>query len=156
MSPRKFFVGRAIGFLVVLVIGLGVYAFMNPQIFERFTPDATDSKTSITWRFTEADEVEAVPYTNVAVVINGTSYEAGKFAGSCQEIDASGGVDSKGLLAGELSGAQCWFAGSGDEIGVFAHEDGGFDMMVGELGEGEQGSPLFRGNFTIKNTIPLK
>lgn len=156
MNPRKFFVGRAIGLLVVLVVGIGVYVFMNPGVFEKLTGSAADTEPSIAWHFTEAEEVEGTPYTSVAVVINGTSYEAGKFTGSCQEIGASGGVDSKGLLAGELSGAQCWFAGGGNEIGVFAHEDGGFDIMVGELGEGEEGSPLFRGNFTVKNTIPLK
>ena len=42
-----------------------------------------------------------------------------------------------------------------NEIGVFAHEDGGFDVMVGELSEGEGGAGMFRGNFSIKNTIKL-
>lgn len=64
--------------------------------------------------------------------------------------------DGKGLLAGELAAAQCWFAGGGDEIGVFAHEDGGFDIMVGQLGEGEEGSGVFRGNFHIRNTIEIQ
>ena len=79
----------------------------------------------------------------------------GTFAGSCSEIGASGGIDGKGLLAGELGAAQCWFAGGGNEIGVFADEDGGLEVMVGELGEGEEGAGMFRGDFSIKNTIKL-
>ena len=147
--------------LVVMVLGGVVYAAMNPQVFQTLMGGAAqkneginaDAKTSIAWRFTNAGEVEGTPYTNVKVLINGTAYETSKFVGSCSEIGANGGIDGKGLLAGELSGAQCWFAGGGNEIGVFASEDGGFEIMVGELGEGEEGAGMFRGNFSIKNTI---
>jgi len=111
-------------------------------------------KSSISWNFQSASEIQGTPYTKVTVTINGTAHDAGTYPGSCSEVGASGGVDGKGLLAGELSAAQCWFAGSGDEIGVFAHEDGGFDVMVGELGEPEEGSDGFRGNFEVKITLP--
>lgn len=113
----------------------------------------SDSKTSIAWRFADAGEVDGIPYTAVTVVVNGAAYEMGKFNGSCSEIGAGGGIDGKGLLAGELSAVQCWFAGGGNEVGVFAHEDGGFDIMVGELSEVEEGSGMFRGDFSVKNTI---
>lgn len=135
----------------VLVLGGIGYVAMNPGVFQ--TP--TDGEPVITWHFSNAGEIDAMPYTNVRVVINGTAYEMGEFVGSCSEIGANGGIDGKGLLAGELSAVQCWFAGGGNEIGVFAHEDGGFDIMVGELGEGEEGRGVFRGNFSIKNTIEL-
>lgn len=110
-------------------------------------------KTSIAWRLTSAGEADGVPQTTVAAVVNGTAHEMGTFAGSCSEIGANGGIDGKGLLAGELSAVQCWFAGGGNEIGVFAHEDGGFQIMVGELSEGEEGAGIARGKFDIKVDI---
>lgn len=164
--------------LAVIVLGGAGYAVMNPQVFQAPVAETVEEdgvqtapgdhpeedrdangnvvaneKISIAWRFTSAGEIETIPYTSVAVVINGMAQEMGKFAGSCSEIGATGGVDGKGLLAGELSAAQCWFAGGGDEIGVFAHEDGGVDIMVGELSEEPEGAGVFRGDFTIKNTL---
>lgn len=181
MANTKIFTALA----VVIVVILGVYVFANPQIFEKkimvgdYANDAAPThtqtapgdhpeidrdangnpvsggKSSIVWHFRNAGELDGVSYTNVVVAINNRSYEMGKFMGSCSEIGANGGVDGKGLLAGELSAAQCWFAGSGDEIGVFAHEDGGFDIMVGSLSEGEEGTGLFRGDFKVKQTVEI-
>lgn len=169
MNNRKGFtlVTALLVVLGLVVLGGAGYAVMNPQVFQQQTSetvqeidDATksvggDTKSSIVWRFESAGEIDAIPYTAVTVVINGTAYGMGKFTGSCSEIGASGGVDGTGLLAGELSAAQCWFAGGGNEIGVFAHEDGGFDIMVGELSEGDAETPLFRGDFNVKTSIEL-
>lgn len=74
-------------------------------------------------------------------------------AQKCSEVGASGGVDGQGLLAGELSATQCWFAGGGDKIGVFAHEDGGVDIMVGTLDEGSADIAPFRGDFEVRQSI---
>jgi hypothetical protein len=165
-----------VGVLVVLVVILGVgggyYIAMNPSLLQREANNSEDTeeqttqeerdvnnaagasqKSSIEWRFAGAGEVDNVPYTNVTVIINSIPYEVGKFQGSCSEIGASGGVDGTGLLAGELSGAQCWFAGGGDEVGVFAHEDGGFDIMVGGLSEGIEGGAFFRGDFEVRQSV---
>ena len=60
---------------------------MNPEALQIFSGQNTE-KTSITWSFTSAGEVDAIPYTNVSVVVNGTTYEMGKFIGSCSEIGA--------------------------------------------------------------------
>lgn len=117
------------------------------------TSAAVHSKASIVWSFASASEVNNIPYTNVSVTIDGKSYDQGKLQGSCSEVGSNGGIDGKGLLAGELSAAQCWFAGGGDEVGVFANEAGGYDIMVGGLSEGEDGAPMFRGDFKIKTTI---
>ncbi len=174
MTNKNIFAALA----AIIIVGLGVYIFTNfelnkkvkvgdyedrvrqtepgdhPEV-DRDANDGVmaDNKSSIVWNFKDAGESNGIPYTSVVVVINNKSYEVGKFTGSCSEIGATGGVDGKGLLAGELSAAQCWFAGGGDEIGVFAHEDGGFDIMVGELGEGVDGGAFFRSNFKIKQTI---
>ncbi len=143
--------------LGVIVVGGATYMALNPQESAEKSEEGetrADDKSSISWNITAAGEVDGIPRTNVTAVVNGTSYDAGTFMGSCAEL-SGGGVDGNGLLVGELSAVQCWYAGSGDEIGVFAHEDGGFDILVGELSEGEEGTGLFRGNFTGKYTIPL-
>lgn len=184
MNNSKGFVSAAvlIGIFVVLALGGAGYVAMNPEVVADFKGEigmmnddgvqtepgdhpevdreadgsvSVDAKSSIVWRFADAGEIDAMPRTKVTVLINGKAYDGGTHLGSCSEIGATGGVDGKGLLIGELSAAQCWFAGGGKEIGVFAHEDGGLDIMVGELSEGEAGEPLFRGDFTITNTIQL-
>ena len=111
------------------------------------------TKSSISWRLTSAGELDGMPHTKVTAIVNGEAYDAGTFLGSCSEIGASGGIDGKGLLAGELSAVQCWYAGGGNEVGVFAHEDGGFDILVGELSEGDAETALFRGDFDVKHVI---
>ena len=171
--------------LGLIVLGGAGYVATNPQILQTSTTVETEpvqddgvqtapgdhpeedheategmtqpasQKISIAWRFDVGSEIQGMPSTNVGVVINGTNHPVATFIGSCSEIGANGGIDGKGLLTGELAGAQCWFAGAGNEIGVFAHEDGGVDIMVGELGEGEAGAAMFRGNFNVKTTIPF-
>lgn len=175
MTHHKGFVGIAVLVVVgVMVLGGTGYVALNPEVLERFVPqkaqenseaqteqdsevpDVTfEGKSSVTWQFTDVGEVDGMSQTQVMVLINGTPHEAGTFPGSCSEVGASGGVDGTGLLAGELSAAQCWFAGGGNEIGVFAHEDGGFDLMVGDLSEGSEGAGMFRGDFSIQSTIGL-
>lgn len=147
----------------VLLIGGGYYWYTendmkevnDTEVEEVVTNNNVEEATTISWQFEDAGETDNVPYTNVTVVLNNTPYDMGKFQGSCAEIGASGGVDGKGLLAGELSAVQCWFAGGGDEIGVFAHEDGGYDIMVGALEEPIEGGAGFRGDFEVKHTIEM-
>ncbi|MBY0294028.1 hypothetical protein K2Q08_01695 [Patescibacteria group bacterium] len=176
--------GLSLGTTILVIIGVVIMGALAYLAFRPQTPQAPVAQTTatttqsapgdhpevehgandgvsgerdiaISWRFTNAGDVKTTPYTAVTVVINGTAHDMGKFAGSCSELGANGGIDGKGQLAGELSAAQCWFAGGGNEIGVFAHEDGGVDIMVGELGEGADGAGMFRGNFKIKSSIKL-
>lgn len=156
--------------LGILVLGGGAYVAMNPEVLapkddglqtepgdhmetDHEANEGVHGKTGISWKFTPAGEREHIPYTKVSVTVNGKVYDMGEFEGSCEEMGAEGGVDGKGLLAGELSAAQCWFAGGGDEIGVFAHEDGGYQIMVGTLEEPIEGGAGFRGDFEIKVDI---
>ncbi|OGG41986.1 hypothetical protein A2837_02140 [Candidatus Kaiserbacteria bacterium RIFCSPHIGHO2_01_FULL_46_22] len=113
-----------------------------------------DLKISIAWRLIRAEEVDNVVYTNVSAVINGTTYEIGKFRGYCNDVGSGHGIDTKGLLAGEIDAAQCWLGESGNEIGIFANEDGGFDIMIGVLSEGVGGS-ILRHDFEVKQSIGL-
>lgn len=162
MNTQK---GFTLAATLLVVLGIAVlggvgYVAMNPEVLKNSATEETiqqntgvSANTSIQWSFTSAGEVDAMPYTNVAVTVDGKTYDMGKFVGSCAEIGASGGIDGKGLLAGELSAAQCYFAGGGQEIGVFAHEDGGYQIMVGQLDEGSAEIPAFRGDFEIKVDI---
>lgn len=145
--------------IVVLAVVLGIAGFLISGVKQM--PSAGDTQQAsqdtggrvmdpqVAWAFTDAGETDNIPYTNVSVTLYGTPHDLGKYQGSCSEVGASGGIDGKGLLAGELSAAQCYFAGGGDEIGVFANEDGGLDVMAGQLGEGDAENPPFRGNFKI-------
>jgi hypothetical protein len=112
--------------------------------------DSADMKTSgkigIKWEFVNAGEKDGIPYTRV--MLNGN--HIGDYQGTCSEVGAEGGVDGKGLLTGEVAAAQCWYAGGGDEIGVFGNEDGGVDVMTGELQEPSGEGEGFRGNFKLQ------
>ena len=153
--------------LGLIVVGGAGYVALNPEALkataEKMANEAgkhgvqavVDGKSSIEWRLVDAGERDGMPQTAVSVVVNGTAYDMGTYLGSCSEIGASGGVDGTGLLAGELSAVQCWYAGGGDEVGVFANEDGGFDLLVGALSEGAVGEGLFRGDFLLKVIIEI-
>ncbi len=93
-------------------------------------------------------EITGAQITKVTLTIGDRTYDAGVYSGSCAEIGAEGGVDGTGLLEGEVSGVQCWFAGGGDEVGIF-EEGGTLVIKHGALGEPQgDGSGAFRGNFT--------
>lgn len=163
--------GFAITTVLLIALGLAVlggagYVAMNPEVLKKSSNDAmqqenetpsgklaANTEITVSWRLADAGEIDGIPQTSVTAIINGTEHAAGTYAGSCSEIGASGGVDGKGLLAGELSAVQCWYAGGGDEIGVFANEGGGYDIMVGALDEGSAETPGVRGGFEIKTTV---
>jgi hypothetical protein len=116
------------------------------------TPGSQDSigKHAVTWKFDSLPEDSATgaPMTKVTVTWDGTSHDAGTYQGSCAEIDGSNGT----LQDGEVSGALCWFAGAGDEIGVFA-ENGTFVLKHGEQQEPSAEAQGFRGNFKTLITL---
>lgn len=153
MNYQKGFGTKVVLLIVGVLLVLGGVGYWIITSQKNAPIENTNKKNSIEWRFTNMGETDGMPSTHVAVILNGTTHDMGEFLGSCKEL-SDGGIDGKGLLAGELSAAQCYFAGGGDEIGVFAHEDGGYDLMVGELGEGDSETPFFRGNFKIRHTIP--
>jgi hypothetical protein len=154
----------AIGILVLVVVALiaymvGTRALQAPVTSQTATTtESTAGKLvarDITWTITPTeDDQYGTPHAEVSVTVEGKSYVIGTFAGQCKDIAASGSIDGKGLVAGELSAVECYWAGSGDEIGVFAHEDGGYQILVGEIGEPTAETPAFRGNFKVKVDIP--
>ncbi|MBP9757871.1 MAG: hypothetical protein KBD06_04685 [Candidatus Pacebacteria bacterium] len=107
-------------------------------------------KHSVTWKFEKVGEDTATgaEQTKVTVVWDGKSHDAGTYMGSCAELDGSTGT----LSEGEVSGALCWFAGAGDEIGVF-NENGIFVLKHGEQQEPSAEAQGFRGNFKTLLTL---
>lgn len=167
--------------MVLLIIGVlailsgGAYVVLNPEALKAPADDgiqtapgdhpeedhnasegvSASAKTSISWKLTDLGERDYAPYTKIEVIINGTTYDAGEHMGHCDtDVGATGGIDGGGLLPGELSARQCWWGGGGHEIGVFAHEDGGYQIMVGYLDEGGAHDPGMRGDFKVRTDIP--
>ncbi len=106
----------------------------------------TTAKHSVAWKFEQVseDKETGAIKTKVTVTWDGTSHDAGTYEGSCAEIDGSNGT----LSDGEVSGALCWYAGAGDEIGVFS-ENGTFVLKHGEQQEPSGEGEGFRGNFKV-------
>jgi hypothetical protein len=119
---------------------------------ETVTPSQDSiGKHAVTWKFEKVSEAKddgSPQKTKVTVTWDGKSHDAGTYEGSCAEIDGSNGT----LQEGEVSGALCWFAGAGDEIGVFA-ENGGFVLKHGEQQEPSGEGAGFRGNFKALLTL---
>ncbi|MCE9541337.1 hypothetical protein K8R03_02125 [Candidatus Kaiserbacteria bacterium] len=142
------------GIIAILLVGVSVWFILQRNPGTSPVPSAA-AKHSISWKFTDAGEdSQAIPHTSVTAVVDGTEYNAGTYTGNCSEIGASGGIDGTGLVQGELSGVQCYFAGGGDEIGVFS-ENGALVIKKGVLDEGSAEIPAVRGNFQTVMSVRL-
>lgn len=138
-----------IGAVAIILIGIGAWYYTASQAP---TGETTQQGGKIVpkWSFENVPQTNEsdAPRTKVVLNIGGKAYDAGTYQGSCAEIGDTGGVDGKGLVAGEVSGVQCWFAGGGDEIGLF-QEGTTLSLRHGLLEEPQgEGSDGFRGNFT--------
>lgn len=151
----------------ILIVGGGVYLAtksgtdVGTQTERRGSPeeDAQGTNESITqadihWKFDDAGERDFSPYTLVSVQVGETMHEVGTYQGTCGAVGSGGTIDNA-LLAGEISAAQCYWGGGGIEIGVFATEDGGLEIMEGSLDEGSADLPGFRGNFKVRSDLSL-
>src|SRR5690348_17232521 len=93
-----------IGIVVLAVVlgGVGFWIQSTKPAQQQATQNTGDGaqtasaqEPSVIWAFTDAGEQAGVPSTSVMVVINGASYNVGKYSGSCNEIGDSGGIDGK-------------------------------------------------------------
>lgn len=145
-------------FLTLCVVILaGVAGFLlwqkNAMIIEvpdqeSITPTATPIGNTYKWTFvySEADDKE-IPHTKVTLNYRGESHSLGNYEGSCKEVLVNElGIFEEKADPGEIARIQCWFAGSGDEIGVF-QEGQSIVVKAGELGEAGSNGESFRGNF---------
>lgn len=153
---------------LILVTG-GLYAYyagdpnFRKQQMPRYVGEQTDTQTGVSttpapvgvgkhavnWNFEQVGEgTFGDPLTKVTVSWDGVSHDAGTYSGTCAEIDGSSGT----LREGEVSGVLCWWAGAGDEIGVFS-ENGTFVLKHGEQQEPSAEAQGFRGNFKTLITL---
>jgi len=96
---------------------------------------------SFSWRFVTTESEDGLPpRTQVALISNGDVYDAGAYAGSCAEIA------NENLLEGEVSAVLCWWAGGGDELGIFKEGDR-YVLKRGVQEEPTAEGDGFRGNF---------
>ncbi|MBC7836274.1 hypothetical protein H7X87_00645 [Acetobacteraceae bacterium] len=135
--------------LVILAVAGGLYFYQQQAMKTASTQTATSTSSENSWSFKEADSSDVAtgaPMTTVVLTRGGREYTVGTYVGSCSEISESG------LQESEVSGVVCWFAGGGNEIGVFS-ENGTYVVKVGDVDEGSAEEGGFRGNF--KTIFPL-
>ena len=118
---------------------------------------ATDGKKpahQFDWTFTAQPDnaTTGVPSTKVSFSIDGgATRDVGTFDGNCFTILGSAWE----FQQNEASGAICYFAGGGTEIGVFNQTDGSLSVQKGDVDEGSAETPGTRGNFTELFNITL-
>ena len=124
-------------------IGLIIIAtslFAAKTFMEVTSPVAPTTPPVFSWSVIEGD---------VVLTADGKKYPLGHYDGNCTTMASS----SWKLLNGELTGVICYFAGGGQELGIFK-EDGLYLVKVGELSEPTEESPGVRGNFRVLRKIP--
>ena len=101
-------------------------------------------KEEFAWSFVDrgVNASSSMPQTNVALRIRNIDIPLGTYDGNCFSIAGSAWP----LLSGEVSGAICYFAGGGTEIGVF-EEGSTLVLKKGDVEEGDAEHAGFRGNF---------
>ena len=134
---------------LVVIIAVGFFAYnygrgSSLQAVEKNNSAAQSPSGKLEWHFAEAgtDETNSAPLTKVTLMAGDKTHDLGAYTGSCSVIESSAWE----LLQNEKTGAICWFAGGGTELGVF-EESGKLTVKKGELSEGEEGGAGFRGNF---------
>lgn len=128
--------------VAVLVVAAGVgFWWYTHQGGASSAPEHTTAP-NFRWQFVPAGEDTATggPKTTIYLAYNNTKKEVGTYIGSCSEVQA------EVLQQNEVSAALCWFAGGGDELGVFKEGDT-YVVKHGEQSEGNEVEVGFRGNF---------
>ncbi len=169
--------GFALSTLLVIILGIVIvggagYVAMNPDVLkapqasveadasaeadtEAGTGASASGKVSVAWKI-EPLGVDGPGKSEVTAIINGKEHLIGTYEGTCAEIGSGASAVSDLLTAdGEVAGVTCYYAGGGDEIGIFK-TDTGLEVRVGEIAEPTAESPSFRGNFTTKLDLTLK
>lgn len=123
MTPRKFFVGRTVGFFVLVIIALGIYiykTYINPRL-DNTTPITNDSEVIKTkepvfsWRYEIDDSLngDGLPQTNVYLDVSYSNRKIDKLIatvpGGCNDLP-----DKEKDSAPNSVVAQCYAAGYGD------------------------------------------
>jgi hypothetical protein len=131
--------------IVILLVFAGAYLLVKERaaapVREEATQTASSTEPAFTWRLSyhESND-ENPPRTDVALIAGTDVYDIGSYPGSCSEIAPAQ------RLEGEVSAVLCWWAGGGDELGVFK-ENGKYVVKLGAQDEPTDESQGFRGDF---------
>lgn len=130
--------------LVIIILTFVVYKSRdNSESLQDPISEPAEIKITLehSWIINKISDEE----TEIKIQINGAEKYVGKFNGSCANIDT---ISSSGwsLLENEISAVICWFAGGGEEFGLFKENDKLF-IKRGQLDEGSAEVEPFRGNF---------
>jgi len=125
--------------IAVLIAGGWIWYSRTHQ-----TLDSVPLQDEFTWSFIDrgVSATTSMPYTDVSLRIRGVDVPLGTYEGTCFAVAGS----QWPLLRGELSGAICYWAGGGKEVGVF-EENGSLVLKEGDVDEGDAEHEGFRGNF---------
>ncbi len=135
---------------VTFVIVVTILAVSLPSLFKEVkstplkkkeTAVSTKHKEAFAWTYQTVENKDTGEIKTKVFLLTGTKkYDTGSYAGTCSQIK------SANLIEGEVSAVLCWYAGFGDEIGVFK-DSTGYVVKHGEVQEGTNEDKGFRGNF---------
>jgi hypothetical protein len=129
----------SIAIIAVAVIVAGLLIWYS----RTHAPAAVTTLTEeFTWSFIDRGVSSSTPQTDVALRIAGVDVPLGTFDGTCSALAGS----QWPFLSGEISGAICYTASGGIEIGVF-EQGGKLVLEQGEVGPGDAAHPGTRTNF---------
>lgn len=133
--------------LLLALIGGAAYYYMehrpevNPSGMEETSEADRRMMPAVEWSFRDNgyDESKSADTTTVTLTVDGTSHEVGTYLGSCAEVAESERPD------GAISAALCWFAGAGDEIGLYIGAADELVVQKREIQEPTAESAEYRG-----------
>ncbi len=137
--------------IVIVLIFAGIFIYSQIPHNQEATAQTPIAQSvtqtpKIAWSFEKKgnDASTDAQITKVTVDINGKKYDAGTYNASCGELAAAN------LSKNEISGVLCWWAGFGDEVGVFK-ENKNLEIKHREIQEGSAEVPT--GTMTEFKTI---
>lgn len=137
---------------VTIILVLTILGVSLPSIFkahkESVTPTKKVAKTvpskhteGFAWTYQTVENKDTGEIkTRVFLLTPTKKYDTGLYSGTCSQMKSSN------LIEGEISAVLCWYAGFGDEIGVFK-DSNGYVVKHGEVQEGTAEDKGFRGNY---------
>lgn len=144
--------------VAIVIIGGGLYLLSHGKHNESVTGDqmgtstvaiegATPATHHYEWSFriTGGDAKTGADLSEVTLTTDGQTHVVGTYEGHCSVIGDA--ASSWPLATNELTGVICYWAGAGDEVGVFM-ENGAYSVQHGTVAEGSAEVGGSRGPYT--------
>ena len=137
--------------IVVLVVA-GYFVLRQSKLLPGGA--ASEKVLTYSWQLAPAaNDASGNPQTDVSLDVNGKVRKIGTYTGTCNVLQMNEkGMGGERADVGEITRVQCYFAGGGNEIGVFAENEETF-VKVGDLSEGDAETAPTRGNFKTVLTL---